>query len=77
MYSWEELADGSLMTNDESEATESYKSSKLELRLVETNSGVHAHQYSMYSQPLDLMNLNEMSGTDIESIVSLIEKVFL
>jgi hypothetical protein len=76
LYSWEELTDGSLIATEELESDSgAYKSSRLELRLVETDIGVSSHQYSVYSQPVDFMNLNQMTSRDIESIVNLIEKV--
>jgi hypothetical protein len=74
LYSWDELTDGSLIS-EEDLTSNVYRSSRLELRLVETDIGVSSHQYSMYSQPIDFMNLNQMSASDIESIVTLIEKV--
>ena len=74
LYSWDELTEGSLIVED---LYNSFKSNKLELRLVETDIGVNTHQYSMYSQPIDFLHLTSINSNDIESLVTIINKVGL
>jgi hypothetical protein len=48
-------------------------SSKIELRLVETDLGIHSNQYSAYSQPRDTLD----SILDTDHLSDLINQVIL
>jgi hypothetical protein len=67
LYSWDEL----LNSNNNNSAA--FKSDNLELRLVDTDIGINSHQYSMYSQPVDLLTLSD--SRDIDSLVSILQEV--
>ncbi|CAF0739772.1 unnamed protein product [Brachionus calyciflorus] len=69
LYSWDELMDENLVEN----STE-FKSKNLELRLVDSNLGVQTSTYSMYSQPRDALDINELGVENIDTLPSLVEK---
>jgi hypothetical protein len=65
LYSWDELF--------EINATRGEANDQLELRIVESDIGVHENQYSIYSQPRDFIDLD--AALNLNELPSLIEKV--
>lgn len=70
LYSWEELNNQNLPLN-----SQDFKSTELELRLVDTNIGIQTNTYSMYSHPKDSLDLNESNLQDLKNLSSLIQQV--
>lgn len=73
LYSWDELTSPALLESDSN--NHEHKINGLEMRLVDTDTGVNSHQYSMYSQPVDLLCMDQLKSKDIESLVSLMKQV--
>lgn len=71
LYSWDEL-----MNMNQIEDGSDFKAKNLELRLIETDIGVQSNAYSMYSQPRDALDFNELGTNNIDILQSLIQTVF-
>lgn len=77
LYSWDEFEDKAILETSDSEGR---LSNQLDLRIIESNYGISANQYSMYSQPKEsleafLRSDNAEGLNETDNLAKLIKKV--
>lgn len=76
LYSWDEFEDKAILETSDSEGR---LSNQLDLRIIESNYGISANQYSMYSQPKEsleafLRSDNAEGLNETDNLAKLIKK---